>query len=682
MKNKIISKLGILLSLTLFSGLALSASAEGISGVLINRVEHTDLNFEEMNYERMDEAEFDAIIVGLEDLAAEEANADAVLEVIGSMEDYYRELAGYSAIAHIYTTLEADNEEYNAELQYCDDLEVSVADKMMIAYQQVALSPCTEALEAYIDDEDFWEDILEYVPMTQEQKDLSSLETELSLKYDTLYNQEYTTTIRGVEYTMDSLDAASDEGTVSVQEFMEGYGDILTQRNQALGELYLELVEVRVQIAASYGYDNYAVYAYEEIYERDYSPEDLELYRDQVKTYVVPLMDELYDMLFEDYYDSYEAMFDQEITEDVCLETLAGYLPEISEDMLASYEYMLDHNLYNIGVDSAKAPGAYTISIFNYNAPYMFNCASGDFSDIQTLIHEFGHYNQMYYASEDMWYDYKSDLDLAEIHSQGLELLFTEYGDEIYGEYAEAMDIYSAFNQVYATVEGCKEDAFQFAVYENPEDLTVEKLNRLYCEACLEYGDYDLYNSYYLGLYGITPVNHISEWVEVPHTFQSPLYYVSYSISMAAVEELRDILMTDRQAGIAMYLDLVNAGYADGYQDTLEAMGMNNPITNPRFDVYTENIKVSLGMIPSSSQSVDVDDADEVDEIEEVEEVEEPIEIEVPDFKLRTVKETKPAVWMLFAAGGSGVLGLVLMIISCVLLGKKNGQKTAAKKNK
>ena len=56
---------------------------------------------------------------------------------------------------------------------------------------------------------------------------------------------------------------------------MQDYDDY-REENQVLGGIYLELVEVRTKLAQIQGYDNYADYAYECGYYRDYTVEDVE----------------------------------------------------------------------------------------------------------------------------------------------------------------------------------------------------------------------------------------------------------------------------------------------------------------------------------------------------------------------------------------------------------------------
>ena len=596
-------------AVTLLSNMTVYAAGEH-DGRLTDRTDHTDKDFEDYEYERMDEADFDVIIDGLEDLVQDTANADQVLDVIVGMEDYYCEAARNYSIAHIKSDLVADDEYWDDEVMFWDELTTNIGDKIMTSYNVIATSPNSDVLHERVDDEDEWQDILDYTVMTQEQKDLSAKETELSLKYDVLYNKEYTTKVNGKDYTEDELAGLLGDGTLDQDSYNAALVDLMQQKNQERAELYLELVDVRTRLARSYGYNDFAEYAYEERYGRDYTTTDLDEYREQVKNNLVPLQDSLMMQLYGTYYNELSDMFEQEMTEQDCLDTLRQYLPEISSDLLVSLDYMEDHHLYDLSISDVKAPGGYTISIGGYNAPFIYNCADGSIQDMETLIHEFGHYNEMYYMTEDSWYYDKGNLELAEIHSQGLEMLFMEYAEDIYGDYADVMKLYTLFNLAYATVEGCKEDTFQYEVYKNADNLTVEKLNQIYYDCCQEYsGRFGsiMYESIAMGQNGFLPANECYEWIDIPHTFQSPMYYISYSVSAAAVFELFDVILDDRDEGIDCYLAQVDSEYQQDFQETLENVGLNNPIKNPRFDLYADDISYAVGLVDERTVVNDYD---------------------------------------------------------------------------
>jgi oligoendopeptidase F len=550
-KNKFLARLlaGLLTVSTVFMSAPSYVLADGdddeLTDDLESKVEHTDKKFDELEIEDLSEDEFDSIIKDIDDLCQDEANSDEVIEIITEMEKYLSRISANGSLSYIYTTLDADDESADEEYQKWDELYTNCADKVMITYHTVAESACSDALKEKIDDDDDWQDILDYVPMTDEQKEMQKKDTELSLKYDEIADKEYTYEINGEEYDMDMLEEVYTNGDISFDEYLDALADIMTRQNEEKGELYIELVELRTEFAKSYGYDNYADYCYDKVYDRDYTHDDLKAFDDQVKEYYSPLLSDLYNE-FSDRRDEFDALSDQDMSYDECCRLLSEHFSDISDDLYESYNYMVDHDLCNMEIDDKKAEGGYTTDIAGiYNSVYIFNDADGSVQDLATLIHEFGHYNQKYFASEEEWEYGLSNLDLAEIHSQGLEAIYDKYADELYGDSADIMRIYNALNQVYGAVEGCKEDEFQYRIYSDPYDLTVSKINQVYYECCEEYGDLYLTNTYYLALYGKTPSCEIYEWADIHHTFKSPCYYISYAVSMGAVDELKNVLDRD-----------------------------------------------------------------------------------------------------------------------------------------
>lgn len=590
---------GLMTALLLMPGIKVYAEEGEHDGRLTDRTEHTDKKFDEWEYSRMDKADFDKIVENIDETIADTANSDAVLDIIVGMEDYINEVGRNYGIAHINSDLVADDKYWDDEVQFYSDLATDVSDAIQVNYRKIAESPCFQVLKDRVTEEE-WEDILDYEEMTQEQKDLDSKETELSLKFDVLSQKEYKTTVNGKQYTSEELAEEYGAGNMELAEYMTADAEILKLKNEEFGQLYLELVDIRNKLAKSYGYDNYADYAYDKIYERDYKPEELDEYRQGVKDYLVPFKDEMTMLIYGEHYEEMSNLYNETRTEQECLDTLREYLPKISSDLLVSLDFMEDRKAYDLSVDSKKAPGGYTTAISGYNAPYMYNCAGGNISDMETLIHEFGHYNQMYYMTEDSWYYGKTNIDLAEIHSQGLELLFMDFADDIYGDQADIMKMNTIFQLAYAAIEGVKEDEFQYRVYTNADGITLDDINKMYYDVSMEYGGNYAYmysNSLYYAMSGYMDKGVNYDWIAIHHTFQSPMYYISYSTSVAAVFELFDVILDDRDEGIDTYLALVDKEFQDDFQETIEEVGLNNPIKTPRFDLYADDLGYAVGLL-------------------------------------------------------------------------------------
>ena len=541
---------------------------------------HSDLPFEEYAYEHMEIDALDETITKIKDTLVISGEEKTVDKLITEMEDYNNALNRNIAIAYIYSDLDAADPYWDNEVSYNDALLAESSDRIYAAYHEIAVSPYADVLKKRIDT---WEYILQYTPLTDEQKALLKEESRLMLLYDTLCVKEYKDPYGMTEEEL--FDAYMDK-TISIEQYRKGYADIYTQKNSEWGEVFVELTDIRTQIAKSFGYDNYAEYAYKEIYGREYAPDDLSAFREDVKIYLVPLRDELYQMLYVG--KEYQKLHQKSISADECLATLQKYC--ISEDMSESYRYMTDHHLYDISDDSKKTPGAYTIAIPGYNAPFLYHKSNGNILDMETLIHEFGHFNQLYHMDADSWYYNRKNTDLAEVHSQGLELLFLTYADEIYGKDADVMKLYVLYDLVNSCIEGVKEDDFQCRVYDyvsgpGNKSFTVSAANHLYGDVCSEYGGKVYCDDHYLS--NLIPGGEDYSWIGIGHTFKAPMYYISYAVSAAAVFELLD-KNDDR---IQAYNELVRLGFTENFSKTMEVAGLNDPITTPRFEEYAKDIR-------------------------------------------------------------------------------------------
>ena len=84
-------------------------------------------------------------------------------------------------------------------------------------------------------------------------------------------------------------------------------------------------MDIRTQFAKSYGYSDYAAYAYDKMYQRDYEYDDLKAYRQSIKDNMVPMQDEMFMEIF--YNSDFSEAMDQSMSEKECLANLRKYLP-------------------------------------------------------------------------------------------------------------------------------------------------------------------------------------------------------------------------------------------------------------------------------------------------------------------------------------------------------------------
>jgi oligoendopeptidase F len=236
--------------------------------------------------------------------------------------------------------------------------------------------------------------------------------------------------------------------------------------------------------------------------------------------------------------------------------------------------YMLRNHLYDFSTGVNKMSGSFTTYINTYRAPFMFSRWTGSYTDLTTILHELGHFTNYYHNPSAGW-SAGDSLDLAEIDSQGLELLMTPYFDQYYGTVAQQAVSSLLSDCLYALISGCMEDEFQQLIYQTPT-MTLDELNSLYERLEQEYG--------LASKFGPTGL----EWVLIPHTFQTPMYYISYAVSMAAALELYEMALNGNQSQAReIYLAILNRPSFAAFREELQENGLS--------DVFDESTIQRLG---------------------------------------------------------------------------------------
>lgn len=156
-------------------------------------------------------------------------------------------------------------------------------------------------------------------------------------------------------------------------------------------------------------------------------------------------------------------------------------------------------------------------------------------------------------------------------------LLFGDY-EAFYGDLADQARAAALIDAMYAILSGCMEDEFQQEVYANP-DMSLEEMNALYARLGSEYKIGDLYG--YTG----------REWVAIPHTFQSPLYYISYAVSMLPALELFVLADEDFEAASAAYHAILMRPEYSALRTITEENGLRDPIEPGSIERLSEELK-------------------------------------------------------------------------------------------
>ena len=346
---------------------------------------------------------------------------------------------------------------------------------------------------------------------------------------------------------------------------------------ERLTEIYLQLVSVRAQMAELAGAANYSEYAYSAFYSRDYTPTDAQKIWKTAKEDFTPLLQKYTDSLTQALWKG--DLGAEECTEEKIVQALCYGASRMSPEIREAAAYLLDHQLYDISYDCRKLSAGYTTYLYSFDAPFIFNCPDGSYTDYTDMFHEFGHWVAGYYHGSDPFYGV-TDYDLSELQSQGMEVMFLQFYDELFADAAQALRAETLLNLVYSVVTGAMYDEFQQRIYLEP-DLSEQRLLAIFREVYESYG-FEPYDGYEY------------EWADVIHNFQQPLYYISYAVSAIPALELYVQSVESPNEAMDTYLRVAGMSDEEYYlTDALRETGLSNSMKSPIGDVIAQELERS-----------------------------------------------------------------------------------------
>ena len=480
---------------------------------------HADVDYADMTWYIYDTAE-------LLDKAArlgETADGKEAADLYDWLMAEYAKVYTLDNLAYIDFYAHPGDETLSDACRQLDSVLNEVNDALCTALSDALDGPAGSALRSYIG-EDKAAALVGYDEQTDRQREITERVSELTLQYNAL-----------------------------IMEYLS-----YDEETEKIGALYRELVDLHNEEAQIVGYKDYADYAYEASYGRDFTPDDAAALCEAVKPYARQYFGSLY--YNEATYADFSA--DTDLTERELVGLVTQYMPRVSDDAAKAAAYMEKHGLYFMDSAERVSDLGFTTTLDQYNAPFIYLALYGDQNDIQSMFHEFGHYYDAYVNPVPDLLLSVGSLDIFEIHSTGMEALSTGWYEDIYGEDADLARIRFLDSTLYTVFSGCLFDEFQRVVYADPT-LTPEQISQTFVTIARSYG---------LRSFG-KEFSHY--WMQVNHNFESPFYYISYAVSMLASLQIYEMAENDWAAAAGFYNDLVSLGAFDyTYCELLDKVGL------------------------------------------------------------------------------------------------------------
>lgn len=404
-----------------------------------------------------------------------------------------------------------------------------------------------------------------------------------------------TVEVNGQEYTLQQAAKFLESHDRNLRE--EVYRKIQERRlqdQQAMHDLYTQLVQKRNEVAKNAGFANYRDYKFVELGRFDYTKEDCFQFHEAVKLHVLPLIEKIYqrkkaklklDTLrpwdteaepegiqplkpFTDGKELYEKSVQ-------CFEKLNPFFADCLRKM---------HELKHFDLESrkGKAPGGYNCPLSESGAPFIFMNAAGQMSDVTTMVHEGGHAIHSFLAHELELSAFKEyPMEIAEVASMSMELFSMNHWEAFFDNEEDLKR--AKEHQLERTITIFPWiaiiDKFQHWVYENPAH-TIEERTTQWMRILEEFKTDSID---YTGLDAYRRIG----WQRQLHLFEVPFYYIEYGIAQLGAIGLWMQYQKNPQQALQHYINALSLGGTKTLPELYAAAGL-------KFDLSPAYIKTLM----------------------------------------------------------------------------------------
>lgn len=361
----------------------------------------------------------------------------------------------------------------------------------------------------------------------------------------------------------------------------EAKSTFFINNEKRIDEIFDNLVKIRVKIAHKLGFENFIELGYLRMNRVDYDSKMVESFRKQVIESIVPLASTLYKKQRErlgldslKYYDEKFEFNDGNPTpkgdSNWIIEQGKKMYHELSPQTGEFIDFMTDNDLMDLITKKGKAGGGYCTFIPDYKSPFIFSNFNGTSGDIDVLTHEAGHAFQVYRSSwieipELLWATYES----SEIHSMSMEFFTWNWMEKFFKEDTNKYKYLHLSSAIKFIPYGVLVDHFQHKIYENP-DLTPNERKNIWRELEKIYKPHSDYSE-----------NPFLEkgtwWFQQAHIFEMPFYYIDYTLAQICALQFWKKMNKDYKESWNDYLNLCYEGGTKSFLNLLKVAKLKSP---------------------------------------------------------------------------------------------------------
>jgi len=374
--------------------------------------------------------------------------------------------------------------------------------------------------------------------------------------------------MEGQEYTLQQAAKFLEHEDRAVRE--EAYRKIQDRRlldQEAMHNLFTDLVQKRHQVALNAGFANYRDYKFVELGRFDYTKEDCFQFHAAVKLHVMPLIDKIYARKKQKLGLETLKPWDTEAEpagtnplrpftdgEDLYNKSVACF-EQLNPFFADCLRKMKELNHFDLESRKGKAPGGYNCPLTESGAPFIFMNAAGQMSDVTTMVHEGGHAIHSFLAHQLPLSAFKEyPMEIAEVASMSMELFSMNHWQSFFDNESELNRAIE--HQLERTITIFPWiaiiDKFQHWVYENPMHTIQQRTNE-WQNIVKEFSTKSIDFS------GLKQYRSIG-WQRQLHLFEVPFYYIEYGIAQLGAIGMWMQYIQNPTAALENYMNALSLG--------------------------------------------------------------------------------------------------------------------------
>ncbi|MCC6465803.1 MAG: M3 family oligoendopeptidase [Planctomycetes bacterium] len=352
-------------------------------------------------------------------------------------------------------------------------------------------------------------------------------------------------------------------------------------RRATLDSLFDKLTRLRHECATKLGLRDFVELGYLKMHRVDYTREDVEALRKQIRTEIVPLGLELVRrqgkdlglakvMFWDDGIFDAKGNPDPKGDHDWMIARATEMFDTMGSGLGEFFRLMAGKGLLDLKSRANKAGGGFCTSFPVWGVPFIFANFNGTKGDVEVFTHEMGHAFQAYSSRKQRLQDYLWPThESAEIHSMSLEFLCWPWMDKFFGADAQRFRRVHLAQSLVFLAYGTAVDHFQHLVYEKPEATPAERhaMWREMEAAYLPWRDYG----------DLPHVKDGGAWQQQRHIYLSPFYYIDYVLAQICALQFWVRADEDRPAAMRDFVKLCERGGEAPFRELARTAGLRSP---------------------------------------------------------------------------------------------------------